>query len=48
MIDTVVKKYQEWKIGMDDGCLYDSIDDFFSSLSRGELLSIINYLTINQ
>lgn len=43
MTNTVVEQYQEWKQAHDDD-VYESIEDFFSSLPKGYLLSIINYL----
>jgi len=43
MTNTVVERYQEWK-DVHDEDVYESIEDFFSSLPKGDLLSIINYL----
>lgn len=40
----IVKKYLKYIEGHDEDWIYDYINEFFATLSRGELCEIMDYL----
>lgn len=43
----IAERLRKWKEGKDEGHIYDEAFTFFDDLSRGEMLSIMDFIEAN-